>query len=169
MTDDPRLQTSLTRKPEQAGVHVAYGLVGLKTHCRPASWWSGATATLSLPRFSGHFRTRFYVETEEGHHGNEEVSAGAAGTCGAVVSGVGSEAGAPAAGRAVERAPGGLRNWIRQAEVDPGERDDRPSTAMMEENRRLAREVAELRRVNEVLRAASAYFAAEIDPTRRRS
>ncbi|MFC9841257.1 AMP-binding protein, partial [Rhodococcus sp. NPDC127530] len=30
---------------------------------------------LSLPRFSGHFRTRFYVETEEGHHGNEEVSA----------------------------------------------------------------------------------------------
>lgn len=39
---------------------------------------------------------------------------------------------------------------------------------MIEENRRLARENAELRRVNEVLRAASAYFAAEIDPTRRR-
>ena len=68
---------------------------------------------LSLPRFSGHFRTRFYVETEEGHHGNEEVSAGAAGTCGAVVSGVGSEAGDPAAGRVVEPAPGGA------AELDP--------------------------------------------------
>ena len=40
---------------------------------------------------------------------------------------------------------------------------------MVEENRRLAQENAELRRVNEVLRAASAYFAAEIDPTRRRS
>ncbi|MGW5152048.1 transposase [Rhodococcus koreensis] len=65
--------------------------------------------------------------------------------------------------------PETLRNWIRQAEADHGERDDRPSTAMIEENRRLAREIAELRRVNEVLRAASAYFAAEIDPTRRRS
>jgi transposase-like protein len=40
---------------------------------------------------------------------------------------------------------------------------------MIEENRRLRREVAELKRVNDVLRAASAYFAAEIDPTRRRS
>jgi transposase len=65
--------------------------------------------------------------------------------------------------------PEALRNWIRQAEADAGERDDRPTTAMIEENRRLAKENAELRRVNEVLRAASAYFAAEIDPTRRRS
>lgn len=63
--------------------------------------------------------------------------------------------------------PEALRNWIRQAQPDHGERDDRPSTAMLEENRRLARQNAELRRVNEVLRAASAYFAAEIDPTRR--
>jgi transposase len=30
---------------------------------------------------------------------------------------------------------------------------------MIEENRRLRREVAELKRVNDVLRAASAYFA----------
>ncbi len=65
--------------------------------------------------------------------------------------------------------PEALRNWIRQAEADAGERDDRPTTAMLEENRRLARENAELRRVNEVLRAASAYFASEIDLTRRRS
>ena len=64
--------------------------------------------------------------------------------------------------------PEALPNWIRQAEADAGERDDRPTTAMMEENR-LAKENAELRRVNEVLRAASAYFASEIDPTRRRS
>jgi transposase len=40
---------------------------------------------------------------------------------------------------------------------------------MVEENKRLRREVADLRRVNDVLRAASAYFAAEIDPTRRTS
>jgi len=39
----------------------------------------------------------------------------------------------------------------------------------MEENRRLRQKNAELRRVNEVLRAASAYFAQELDPTRRRS
>jgi transposase len=38
---------------------------------------------------------------------------------------------------------------------------------MLEESRRLARENAELRRVNEVLRLASAYFASEIGPTRR--
>lgn len=40
---------------------------------------------------------------------------------------------------------------------------------MVEENRRLPKENAELRRVNDVLRATSAFFASEIDPTRRRS
>ena len=30
-----------------------------------------------------------------------------------------------------------LRNWIRQAEADAGERRDRPTTEMAEENRRL--------------------------------
>ncbi|WP_229858685.1 transposase, partial [Amycolatopsis acidiphila] len=62
-----------------------------------------------------------------------------------------------------------LRNWIRQDEADRGERHDRSSTDMVEENRRLKRENAELRRVNEVLRAASAYFASVIAPTRRTS
>lgn len=65
--------------------------------------------------------------------------------------------------------PEALRNWIRQDEADRGQRGDRPTTEMLEENRRLKRENAELRAVNDVLRAASAYFAAEIDPTRRRS
>ena len=65
--------------------------------------------------------------------------------------------------------PEALRNWIRQDQADRGERDDRPTTEMIEENRRLRREVAEPQRVNDVLRAASAYFAGEIDPTRRRS
>ena len=65
--------------------------------------------------------------------------------------------------------PEALRNWIRQDQADRGERDDRPTTDMAEENRRLREEVAELRRVNEILRAASSYFASELGPTRRRS
>jgi transposase len=65
--------------------------------------------------------------------------------------------------------PEALRNWIRQDQADRGERDDRPTTDMVEENRRLRRENTELRRVNEILKAASSYFAAECDPTRRRS
>jgi transposase len=65
--------------------------------------------------------------------------------------------------------PEAMRTWIRQDEADRGERDDRPITAEVEELRRLRKEVAELRRANEILRAASAYFAAELDPTRRRS
>jgi transposase len=62
-----------------------------------------------------------------------------------------------------------LRNWIRQDEADRGERDDRPSIDMLEENRRLREEVLELRRANAILKAASAYFAQELDSTRRRS
>jgi transposase len=62
-----------------------------------------------------------------------------------------------------------LRNWIRQDQADAGERGDRPTSDMVEENRRLRQENLELRRANEILKAASAYFAAELDPTRRRS
>ncbi|WP_329108698.1 transposase [Micromonospora sp. NBC_01699] len=62
-----------------------------------------------------------------------------------------------------------LRNWIRQAEADTDERHDRPSSDMLAENRRLLKENAEPRRANQILKAASAYFAAELDPTRRRS
>ena len=62
-----------------------------------------------------------------------------------------------------------LRTWIRQPEADAGERHDRPTTELAQENRRLAKANAELRRATEILKAASAYFAAELDPTRRRS
>jgi transposase-like protein len=51
-----------------------------------------------------------------------------------------------------------LRNWIRQDETDHGERDDRPSTSELEELRRLRKENSELKRANEVLKAASALF-----------
>ena len=55
-----------------------------------------------------------------------------------------------------------LRKWVRQAEVDAG---TRPGVSSEEsaEIRRLKRENAELRRANEILKAASAFFAAELD------
>ena len=62
-----------------------------------------------------------------------------------------------------------MRNWIRRDEVDRGGRDDGPMTEMVEKNWRLCREVVELRRVNEILQAASSYFASECDQARRRS
>ena len=61
-----------------------------------------------------------------------------------------------------------LRKWIRQAEVDGG---TRPGVTSEEsaEIRRLKREVAELRRANEILKAASIFFAAELDRPHQRS
>lgn len=63
-----------------------------------------------------------------------------------------------------------LRGWIPQAEAeaDAGERDDLLTTEEKEELAQLRREVRELRRANEVLRAAPAFFAAQLDPTRPR-
>ncbi len=62
-----------------------------------------------------------------------------------------------------------LRNWIRQGEAGRGEHGDRPTATESEELRRLRKENAELERANEILKAGSAFFAAELDPTRRRS
>src|SRR4051812_23609771 len=55
-----------------------------------------------------------------------------------------------------------VRQWVRRAEVDVG---DRPGVTSQEsaEVRRLKRENAELRRANAILKAASAFFAAELD------
>ena len=53
-------------------------------------------------------------------------------------------------------------NWVRQAEIDGGERSGL-TTDDQEELRRLRRENAELRRANGILKAASAFFAAELD------
>jgi transposase-like protein len=60
-----------------------------------------------------------------------------------------------------------LRNWIRQAEADAGERNDMLTTEEKDELAQLRREVRELRRANEVLRTASAFFAAQLCATRR--
>ena len=56
-----------------------------------------------------------------------------------------------------------LRNWVRRAEVDDGVR---PGLTSDERERLKAREreVRELRRANEILKAAAAFFARELDP-----
>jgi len=59
-----------------------------------------------------------------------------------------------------------LRLWVRQAEADSGQRQDRLTTEERERLRALERENRELRKANEILKAASAFFARELDPTR---
>ncbi|MGH7748118.1 MAG: transposase [Candidatus Dormibacteria bacterium] len=56
-----------------------------------------------------------------------------------------------------------LRNWVKQAEVDRGKRagtttEDKLRIAQLE------RENRDLRRANEILKSASAFFARELDP-----
>jgi transposase len=56
-----------------------------------------------------------------------------------------------------------LLEWVKQAEVDAGQR---PGVSSAEQDRikELEREVRELRRANEILKLASAFFAqAELD------
>jgi transposase len=59
-----------------------------------------------------------------------------------------------------------LRLWVRQAEADRGERSDLLTSSEREELRRLRAENSELRRANEILKAASALFARELDRPR---
>ena len=60
-----------------------------------------------------------------------------------------------------------LRNWVRQAEIDGGQR---PGVTTLDQQRvaELERENRELRRANEILKAASALFASELDRPRTR-
>ncbi len=55
-----------------------------------------------------------------------------------------------------------LRQWVRRGQVDAGQRPGITSEESAE-IKRLRRENAELRRANEILKAASAFFAAELD------
>lgn len=59
-----------------------------------------------------------------------------------------------------------LRKAVRRAEADQGLRPDLPSSEEREEIKRLKRENAELRRANEILKAASVFFATELDTNR---
>ena len=58
--------------------------------------------------------------------------------------------------------PESLRAWVRQDEIDRGERGGATS-GEVEELKELRQEVKELRRANAILRSASAFFAAELD------
>ncbi len=56
-----------------------------------------------------------------------------------------------------------LRRWVRQGERDGGVREG-PTTTEQQRVKELEREVRELRRANEILKLASAFFAqAELD------
>jgi transposase len=56
-----------------------------------------------------------------------------------------------------------LRRWVRQAETDAGQRPGLTSDER-QRVRELERENLELRRANEILKEASAFFARELDP-----
>lgn len=62
--------------------------------------------------------------------------------------------------------PETLRKWVRTAEVDAGQRAG-VTTQESEQLKALKRENAELRRANEILKSASASFAAELDRPHR--
>ena len=58
--------------------------------------------------------------------------------------------------------PESLRTWLKQAEIDSGQRPG-TSTADAQRIAELEREVRELRRANDILKAASIFFATELD------
>lgn len=59
--------------------------------------------------------------------------------------------------------PDTIRGWVSRARVDAGEKPG-VTTEQHEELKRLRRENAELKRANEILKTASAFFAAaELD------
>jgi transposase len=59
--------------------------------------------------------------------------------------------------------PETLRLWVRRDEIDHGKRPG-VTSAERERIHELERENRELRRANEILKAASAFFARELDP-----
>ena len=62
--------------------------------------------------------------------------------------------------------PETLRKWVRRTEIDGGQRSGKTSVELAE-IRELKKENAELRRANEILKSASAFFAAELDRPQR--
>jgi len=61
-----------------------------------------------------------------------------------------------------------LRKHVCPVEADQGLRPDLPTAAERGEIKRLRTEVDELRRANEILKAASVFFATELDADRSR-
>ena len=58
--------------------------------------------------------------------------------------------------------PETLRKWVRRAEIDEGQRPGLTTTER-ERLKELEKENKELRRANEILKAAAAFFGAELD------
>jgi len=58
--------------------------------------------------------------------------------------------------------PETLRKWVRRAEIDEGQRSGL-TTSERERLKELEKENKELRRANEILKAAAAFFGAELD------
>ena len=61
-----------------------------------------------------------------------------------------------------------LRHWARQAQADAGQHAELLSTDERVRLKALERENRELRKANEILKAASVFFAGELDPSRPR-
>jgi transposase-like protein len=59
--------------------------------------------------------------------------------------------------------PDTLRTWVKQADIDAGRRPGIPAPDAARA-RELERENRELKRANEILLAASSFFARELDP-----
>ena len=59
-----------------------------------------------------------------------------------------------------------LRKWVRQAEIDEGASKGTTTTVSIE-MRALKRKNAELERTVEILKAATTFFARELDPTQK--
>lgn len=55
-----------------------------------------------------------------------------------------------------------LRKWVRRSQIDAGQRPG-TTTEESEQLKALKKEVAELRRANEILKSAATFFAAELD------
>ena len=63
--------------------------------------------------------------------------------------------------------PETLRKWVRRAETDEGRRPGL-TTSERERVKELEKENRELRRANEILKAAAAFFGAELDRKQKR-
>ena len=61
--------------------------------------------------------------------------------------------------------PETLRKWVVQAQIDVGRRPGATSSEL-EEIKRLKKENRDLKEANEILKAASIFFAGELDPRR---